>query len=57
MLPLYIPKSCITQSANLTANVADVFLEQLLQADDDKNEECLPWETDDWLESAMKDEV
>ena len=28
MLPLYIPKSCITQSANLTTNVADVFLEQ-----------------------------
>ena len=34
-----------------------VRYERLLQADDDKNEECLPWETDDWLESAMKDEV
>ena len=28
MLPLYIPRSCITQTADLTANVADVFLEQ-----------------------------
>ena len=36
--------------------VEEVKYERLLQADDNKNDESLTWEDDDWLESAMKDE-
>lgn len=37
--------------------VEAVRYERLLQADEEKNDESLAWEDDDWLESAMKDEV